>query len=239
MIYFSNSRRSTQAEIMDDFELQGNELHKLLTDLKNVNILLGGNNITLNGIQQLITKEEAHKTIKILDVGCGDGAMLRKIAKWGNIKGYRFELIGIDANPHILKEAKNRSKHYTNISFKQINVFDENKEFPEIDIALCTLFLHHFSDAAITQLVSKLTTHTKIGIVINDLQRSKLAFVLFKLFRIVFIKTKIAKFDGLVSIARSFKKNELLHMSKFIQGNHNIQWKWAFRYQWVIKNKRR
>jgi hypothetical protein len=42
--------------------------------------------------------------------------------------------------------------------------------------------------------------------------------------------------DGLVSILRGFKKKELEIFSnklKFV--NYKIQWKWAFRYQWIIR----
>jgi hypothetical protein len=35
---------------------------------------------------------------------------------------------------------------------------------------------------------------------------------------------------------RGFKKKELVYFSKKLQlSNYKIQWKWAFRYQWIIK----
>jgi hypothetical protein len=41
--------------------------------------------------------------------------------------------------------------------------------------------------------------------------------------------------DGLVSILRGFKKNELEEFSKKLSlKNYTIRWKWAFRYQWII-----
>jgi hypothetical protein len=46
----------------------------------------------------------------------------------------------------------------------------------------------------------------------------------------------MSKEDGLVSILRGFKKKELIAFSKQLQfKNYSIQWKWAFRYQWIIK----
>jgi hypothetical protein len=42
--------------------------------------------------------------------------------------------------------------------------------------------------------------------------------------------------DGLVSILRGFKKPELINFSKINKlENYTINWKWAFRYQWIIK----
>ena len=49
------------------------------------------------------------------------------------------------------------------------------------------------------------------------------------------MKSKIAKFDGLVSIARSFLREDVEKMSEEIKNtNSQIKSKWAFRWQWLI-----
>jgi heme/copper-type cytochrome/quinol oxidase subunit 2 len=49
----------------------------------------------------------------------------------------------------------------------------------------------------------------------------------------------MSKEDGLVSILRGFKKPELEQYSKKLDfKNYSIQWKWAFRYQWIIKTNK-
>lgn len=236
MVHFSSRTRSTQAEIMDNFNLQGTEMQQVLTDLKTVNKWLGGNAITLNGISQLLKKVPKSGVITIVDIGCGDGEILRQCARFGKKKGYNFKLIGVDANSYILSEARERSKEYPNITFEQIDVFSEENFTLSYDIALCTLFLHHFKNEDIITLLNQTIKYATIGIVVNDLQRSRLAFNLFKIAGRVLLKTKIARHDGLVSIARGFTKAELTEMSKSIKANKkSICWKWAFRYQWILK----
>jgi heme/copper-type cytochrome/quinol oxidase subunit 2 len=45
----------------------------------------------------------------------------------------------------------------------------------------------------------------------------------------------MSKEDGLTSILRGFKKQELIDFSKKLNfKKYIIQWKWAFRYQWII-----
>ncbi|WP_203295746.1 methyltransferase domain-containing protein [Luteirhabdus pelagi] len=233
---FSATSRSTEPEIMDSFSLQGKEMEQLLTDLKTVNSLLGGTAITLSGLSKLLKHHDNKRPITIIDFGCGDGEMLRQCAKFGQQNGYTFNLIGIDANPHILEEAKNRSDTYDNIQFQKKDVFSKKKELPECDVALCTLFLHHFAKDDIQYLLKKIAAITKAGIIINDLQRSSIAFQLFKLFGKTFLRTKIARHDGLVSIARGFTKNELEAMIETIPRTEvQIHWKWAFRFQAIIK----
>jgi hypothetical protein len=41
--------------------------------------------------------------------------------------------------------------------------------------------------------------------------------------------------DGLTSILRAFKKKDLENISKQIKVYFSIQWKWAFRYLWILK----
>ncbi len=234
MISYASKYRSSEEEIMDNFELGGKELERLLRDLKVVNTWLGGNRITLQGIKKLIRSTSIDNTLTIVDLGCGDGEMLRQIAGMRFMTDRKIHLIGVDANENILDQARLKSADYNNITYQRLNVLNSMDSLPEFDIALCTLFLHHFQDAEIVQIMEIITKEAKVGVVVNDLHRSKWAFQLFKIFSGLAIKTKIAKHDGLVSIARAFKKQELINYSKNISGSHFIRWRWAFRYQWII-----
>lgn len=236
MITFSNKYRSQQIEIMDNLDFQGLEMQNLLKDLKTVNKWLGGNNITIDGLQKLLNPNNKTEKITILDVGCGDGELLRQCADFGERNNFEFELIGIDFNENILEFAKIQSKEYLNIKFYKVDVFSEENLIPNCDIALCTLFLHHFSNEKIINILKILLNKTQIGLVINDLERSKPAFNLFKIASPLFLKTKTAKHDGLVSVARGFKREELQNISMKIPHQEcEISWRWAFRYQWILK----
>ncbi len=238
MITYSTKYRSKQSEIMDDFNLQGEEMKVLLSDLERVNRLLGGYGITCSGIEYLLKDWPKDTPVRLLDIGCGDGAMLRHCGDWALKNGYKVHLIGVDANPHILEEAKVRSAHFRNSTFNTVDVFNNPQLLPAFDIALCTLFLHHFPNDQITSLLKDLSERGKVGVVVNDLHRSRLAFWLFKLFAMVFIKTRIARHDGQVSVARGFKRYELKKISEKINRKDRIRWKWAFRYQWIIESNK-
>jgi SAM-dependent methyltransferase len=236
MVTYASKYRSEETEIMDDFHLQGNEMQLYLTDLNLVNKWLGGFRLTLDGISELMEGRDSTMPVTIIDLGCGDGEMLRKIARFAEGKGYRFNLIGLDANAHILAEAETRSAQFPNISFQKMDVFSEELHAIPFDIALCSLFLHHFSNNDIVSLLQRLSERANIGIVVNDLHRSRVAFGLFRLISNMFLTTPLTRRDGLVSIARGFKKKELVYLSESIRGmNSYIRWNWAFRYKWILK----
>ncbi len=233
----NTSRRSEEAEIMDDFELKGEELEQTLNDLEKINKWLGGNKITLDGIQTLLKDTPEKDVIRIVDVGCGSGAVLREIANWGRTQKFDLKLIGIDANPYAVEIARRRSDYYPEIKFEALNIFSEAYKQQKYDIVLCTLTLHHFKNEEILELLNIFKEQSNIGIIINDLQRSKTAYVLFQAFCKVFINNEIARKDGLTSILRGFKKKDLKKLSKEIPAQkHSIKWKWAFRYRWILKN---
>jgi len=100
---------------------------------------------------------------------------------------------------------------------------------------LCTLTLHHFKEDEILKLIAIFNSKARIGIVINDLHRSPIAYRLFQVLCFVFQLNKMSRDDGLVSILRGFKKKELVTFSKKLNlKNYTVRWKWAFRYQWII-----
>lgn len=230
--------RTSEPEIMDDFALEGETLRDALDKIAKINQLLGGNKLTLQGVQSLLTKANSDKELTIVDIGCGNGDMLRTLAKYAEKHKLKFKLIGIDANPFTINHAKELSQQYSSISYLCEDIFEDNFNSLHYDIVLCTLTLHHFKDDEIIQLMSVFYKNTNIGIVINDLQRSSIAYRLFQALCLVFSLNKMSKEDGLVSILRGFKKKELEDFSKKLGfKKYTIQWKWAFRYQWIIKKQ--
>ena len=233
---FVNTKiRSTKTEIMDDFALEGDVLRDALDKIASINQLLGGNQIILHSVQRLINSLPKHHEITIVDVGCGNGDMLRFLADYGLKNNYHFRLIGIDANNFTINHAQKLSEKYKNISFNCVDVFSKPFEELKYDIILCTLTLHHFKKKEIIQLMTTFYANSKIGVVINDLHRSRIAYRLFQGLCFVFRLNAMSREDGLTSILRGFKKEDLITFSEKLQfQNYTIQWKWAFRYQWII-----
>ena len=182
----NTTHRTNASEIMDDFKLEGDELKDALDKIAKINQLLGGNQLTLQGVQDLMEKIPKPNEIIIIDVGCGNGDMLRTLADFGLKNKLKFQLIGIDANNFTVNHAQKLSENYPNISYRCEDIFDKSFNELKYDIVLCTLTLHHLKDNEIMQLLRIFYANATIGIVINDLHRSPVAYRLFQALCFVF-----------------------------------------------------
>ncbi len=229
--------RSTEEELMDHPSVNVEDLKTALSDISRTNRLLGGNAITIKAVHELIETCKNNKEYVIMDLGCGDGKILRKVAESFRKKNIQVRLIGVDINEKSLEYAKELSVSYPEISYIQQNILDLTESKVFCDISICTLTLHHLTNEEIIVFLKRALEASSMGLVINDLQRSKLAYYLFKVFSLFFIKGYIAKNDGLVSIKRGFRKKELLNFAKELGlKRYQIHWKWAFRYRWIIQS---
>ena len=240
--FISTKNRTNKEELMDDFSIGGDLLRDTLDKLENINRWLGGNKVTVNGLKSILKNQPKDKEITIIDIGCGHGDILRDVAKFGRKYNYKFKLIGVDANPTAIDYATELSKNYPELSFETQDIFSEEFKKRKFDVVLATLFLHHFKEPALVSFLKITLEQTKIGIVVNDLHRHKLAYYLF-MFLSIFISNKMIIEDGLTSVLRGFKRKDLEKISETLQQaqcdnfvlKYSIMWKWAFRYLWILK----
>ena len=232
--FVSTKYRTDKEELMDDFSIGGDLLRDTLDKLENINRWLGGNLMTVRALKKVLKNHPKEQELTIADIGCGHGDILRDVAKFGRKNGYKMKLIGMDANPTAIAYANELSTEFSELSFKTEDIFSEAFKNRKFDVVLATLFLHHFKEEQLTSFLGNTLKQTKIGIVVNDLHRHKLAYYLFMLLS-VFIKNNMIIEDGLTSVLRGFKRNDLVRISKKLKVKPQISWKWAFRFQWILK----
>ncbi len=228
--------RSTQSELMDDPNISDTLLYKNLKELDLLNRYLGGYSNSIEGIKQLVTDKQ--KVYRIVDLGCGSGDVLKFIARWARLNNFQVLLTGVDKNKNAVKYLTEQSSEYPEIN----GVVSDYKEYfektPNIDIVHCSLFCHHLNDDEVLELFIYFRIYAAKGFVVNDLQRSKVAYYCVWLFTRILNGSTLSKHDGPVSVLRAFTHHELMMMlgdasiEKF-----SIHWRWAFRYLVVAKTQ--
>ena len=222
---------------MDDLSIQGQVVDQTLKELDVINKVLGGDHATISGIRKILRKSDNNsKVLRIADMGCGGGDMLKKIAKWANGQGISVKLTGIDANPAIIEYAKENTNEYDNIEYVVVNVFEAPFQKDHFDIIISTLFLHHFNDEDSSKLILQWMQAATLGIVINDIHRHPFAYHSIKLLTRFLSKSYMVRNDAPVSVLRAFKRSDLIGILQ-TSGFHDfsLNWKWAFRWRLVIR----
>ena len=232
--FVSTKYRTDKEELMDDFSIGGDLLRDTLDKLENINRWLGGNLMTVKALKKVLKNHPKEQELTIADIGCGHGDILRDVAKFGRKNGYKMKLIGMDANPTAIAYANELSTEFSELSFKTEDIFSEEFKNRKFDVVLATLFLHHFKEEQLISFLENTLKQTKIAVVVNDLHRHKLAYYLFMLLS-VFIKNNMIIEDGLTSVLRGFKRNDLVCISKKLKVKSQVSWKWAFRFQWILR----
>ncbi len=230
--------RSNLAEAMDDLSLEEDELALALRDIRRVNRLLGGHRTSIRGLRPYL-KPEGEGIRHILDIGCGDGDFLRYLAGYCRRHGLTVKLIGWDFNPKSLDRARRASAAYEEIVFECRDVRDY-PEIPDNTVVICNLFLHHFQTPEIQLLLENWLGQAPRAIIVNDLHRNRVAYYLFCIFGLIFMKSPVARADGRISIRRGFRRPEILEMSKKLPvSDVGLRWCWAYRYLWILEPEKK
>lgn len=236
--------RSYQPELIDDLNLSNEALRQNLEELATINKWLGGNQLTLSGLEAIINKNinspiGGWGAIKIADIGCGGGDMLKLMANWAKKKQVKADFVGIDANQFMIDFAKKRTEKYENITYLKEDAFSDNIKNFKLDIATLTLFCHHFTENQLIDLFQNLRKNCSIGIIINDLHRHWFAYYSISWLTAFFSKSYLVKNDAKLSVWRGFHKNELIDILQKSGFQHfTVKWKWAFRWEVVAWSNR-
>jgi SAM-dependent methyltransferase len=221
--------RSRLKEMMDAPVISKKLLLRNLQELNFLNRNLGGHNITLQGVKQLVRLKD--RQYHIADLGCGSGDTMKYIARWARIKGYNVKLTGVDNNEDAISFLQHRCRGYSEITGICSDYRSYLDSVENVDIVHCSLFCHHLTDGELRELIRMLKSKVKVGFIINDLQRTWLAWIAVRIFTAVLNGSELARHDGPLSVLRGFTKDEL---KALLNGenilNYSISRKWAFRF---------
>jgi 2-polyprenyl-3-methyl-5-hydroxy-6-metoxy-1,4-benzoquinol methylase len=195
------SARAQLTELMDG-PCSREELRACLRDLAKVNRWLMGYRPLLGWLDSLQLRGLI-EPIRILDVGCGYGDVLRRIERWAKSHDVSVELTGIDLNRDAVVIAGEASNAASQIEWVNADVFEYSSHEP-IDLVVSALFTHHLAEADIVRFLKWMEQHATMGWFINDLSRNAVPYHLFRAFSKLMGLHPFVQHDGPASIARAF-----------------------------------
>ncbi len=197
------TQRAIAEELMDSDDLDPDTYAVVVHDLAQVNTLTLARRPTLRFLNRIALRQEP---IRILDVGFGDGDMLRAIAKWSRSVSQPVELVGIDLNPRSAPAALASTHADMAIEYRTGDY--ANLSGGRWDVILSSLVAHHMTDGQLINFLQFMDQEATRGWFINDLHRHGFAWTGFPLLARVMRWHPIVRHDGQLSIARSYRVGE-------------------------------
>ena len=162
-------KRSLADEQMDAADLPANVYAQVLADLDRVNRVTMAARPTLAFLDRAVTGP-----FRLLDVGYGDGVMLRQGARWAKRRGMACELVGIDLNPRSQAVAQARTDPAMAIDYRTGDYAALAHE--PWDILISSLVTHHMDDAERLAFLRFMEDQARMGWFVNDLHRHGFAY---------------------------------------------------------------
>ncbi|HWR54774.1 MAG TPA: methyltransferase domain-containing protein [Bryobacteraceae bacterium] len=188
-----NTPRVLHGELLDSLP-PGEEGVASLRDLVSINRFLGGHRVIRSVFRRL---ERSDSPFSVVDVGAasGDmGAALRRafpLASVTSVDRVPYHLAGA-APPRVVAD-----------------VFALPFPPRSFDYVTCTLFLHHFSDAALPGLLGSLLGLARRALVVIDLERGPGGRLLMPVVGALFRWSPVTRHDAALSMDSAFRAGEL------------------------------
>ena len=195
--------RADAEELMDAGDLDPATYAAVVADLARVNAVTLAARPTLNFLARVARGADR---LRILDVGFGDGDMLRRIARWAARRRLEVELVGVDLNPS--SEAAARAHTPPRLTIEWVTGDYADLAGGRWDVVLSSLVAHHMTRAQLVAFLRFMDGEAARGWMVNDLHRHRLAHAGYPLLATLARWHPMVRHDGTLSIARSYRPAE-------------------------------
>jgi SAM-dependent methyltransferase len=184
--------RCEDLELLDTEDLADETVAQSYRQLQMVHQWLGNTGAVLRLLRNSHTVPR-----RVLDVGCGQGALLVEIRKRLGVEVIGFDLRSAPSNMPVLIVTGNAVSDH----------------LPQADVAICVVMAHHLSEAELAGLIVNVSRSCNRFILL-DLVRHSVPLGLFRVF-IAPLLSRINALDGQTSIRRAFT---FVEMRRIVNG---------------------
>lgn len=189
--------RVIEPEQLDD--LPPGEGRRNLEDLVRINRHFGGHSVLRNTLRQVVNPSDA---FSLLDVGAASGdsaGIIRQCYPRSRVVSLDYNATNLSAapQPKLLGDA-------FALPFRQCS----------FDYVLCSLFLHHFTNEQVVELLRGFYAVASKGLFVCDLERHILPYLFLPASRFLLGWDALTVSDGLKSVRASFRSIELQRLAE-------------------------
>jgi ubiquinone/menaquinone biosynthesis C-methylase UbiE len=226
----SRAELHLEVELMDG-ELSYREARRALRDLDRVNRLLLGAGAARRTLVPRIVEAAAGEPVRLLDLGAGSGWLACRVARAAARRGARVRLVILDRRLTHLAVAGERFR----ASDRPLRVAASVDSLPfrdrAFDWTFSNLVFHHFGGRANRQILGEMRRCARRGATVVDLRRSGLARWLVRLLFPLLGIGRVARYDGLLSLAQSWR---IAEVEELVEGLPVAELRRRFPFRWSL-----
>jgi SAM-dependent methyltransferase len=193
--------RSVDHEMLDAELLDPNELTLNLREMAFLNRLPGGTGASVRAVERLIA--DLPDPI-VLDVGTGSGDFVVRLSRRRAAR-----VTASDLRAEVLAVAGRNLADINHVSLLQADARALPLADGAVDVVHASLLLHHLDPSEAVTALREMRRVARRGVVINDLRRGPVPFVLTALAVMVLSRGSWTHHDGILSARRAYTLAEL------------------------------
>ncbi len=207
-------RRAVDAEELLDGPLDDSAvLRGNLRDLERANRWLGGIHLSARAIEALAGDRTE---LTVLDIGTGGADIPLALLDRARRRGHRWHVTGIDNRPEILAAAAARDPRLRATAGLELHVGD-GRALPHppasFDVVHASMVVHHLEPDEVVRLLGEMRRVARIGVVVNDLVRSRRAWIGAWLLAHGSTRNRFTRYDAPLSVRRAYTTRELTELA--------------------------
>ncbi|QDV83868.1 methyltransferase domain-containing protein [Planctomycetes bacterium TBK1r] len=204
--------RDRQDEWMDEPDIDSTLHADALRGLSRVNRLSGAVRSIWNPIAE-VARKRTGGPIRVLDVASGGGDVAIGIKQLADRKGLAMDVVGCDISQTAVEFAgENAKRRNADVTFVQQDVLGQNLP-SDFDVVYSSLFLHHLESTDVVRLLGSMRAAARHRVVISDLLRSQLGYVLAKWGIRLLTTSKVCHVDGPLSVRAALTMPEAIELA--------------------------
>jgi SAM-dependent methyltransferase len=180
-----------------------------LADVERLNARFGGHTLTLAAVARVGSQAARDRTLIVLDVGGGRGDLAIHLVQATRRAGRAIRVIVLDRDPVTVAIGRRHCAAYPEIAFVQADATALPVSERAVDITLAVLTLHHLEPDAAVAALGEMRAATRLAIVVNDLLRTRVSWLLVWMATRLFARHPVSRHDGPLSVRRAYSVDEL------------------------------
>ena len=165
--------------------------------------------LSLARVRRVAAATPRGRTLRLVDVGGGDGAFARRVARWARRVGRSVRVLVIDADEATARLASAECAGYPEITVVRADARALPCVSGMADVVHASLTLHHLEPDAAVPALREMRRICRGRLVVNDLTRTPLGLALVWLATRVLPMHPISRHDGPMSVRRAYAPREL------------------------------